>query len=149
MFIHLADKYGKHSVTQVPLWSLVLASPIIASRPRFTWSLTSRETINEDDLKAEKLYSKPASIIPCVPLCISAIPWRLVSTARLNTWCGGIYSLISLFWIASSSTPLFLVFWDELRYHLSTAVWSAYTIIQGGLMWWSVLLGYRIKMDTP
>ena len=30
----------------------------------------------------------------------------------LNTRCGEIYSVISLFRIAASSTPLFLVFWD-------------------------------------
>ena len=30
--------------------------------------------------------------------------------------------------------PPFLVFWDELRYHPSTAVWSAYTTIEGGLV---------------
>ena len=30
--------------------------------------------------------------------------------------------------------PPFLVFWDELCYQPPTAVWSAYTTIQGGLM---------------
>ena len=71
-------------------------------------------------------------------------PWLL----DLTTMCGGIYSLI--FSVSNSrifDLPL-LVFWDELRYHPSTAAWSAYPTIQGGLMWWSVRLGYRIKIDS-
>ena len=68
----------------------------------------------------------------------------LSSDPSLNTRCGGIYSLISLFRIAASSTPL-LVFWDELCYHPPTAVWSAYTTIQGGLMWCGVYqVGYTV-----
>ena len=68
----------------------------------------------------------------------------LFSGSSLNTRCGGIYSLISLFRIAASSTPPFLIFWDELCYHPPTTVWSAYTTIQGGRMWCGVYqVGYR------
>ena len=106
------DKVLLSSLSHPPIGSLCSLPSIPLSHLRFN---TTREVSS----KEKKLPSKPVPI-PAFPSRISRPfdTWRRwhsfcrfslgpsFSDPSLSTRCGGIYSLISLFRIAASSTPL-------------------------------------------
>ena len=89
-FIRLADKYWKRRVTSFSLVQVTRQGfPLNSLSTIFAVYLSpSQDHYNKDVLK-EKLYSKPTSIIPCVPLPMYLSNTIITAVLLVGSWVVG------------------------------------------------------------